>query len=168
MDEELDAPKTPAQPEKKGGAGMIIALVLLTLIGGAGGGGLALMQVDTIAAAAEKRANEAPPKVDDALAWSEESAVVELDPVISNLGQPSTTWIRLETALVFNKESVDDVDRLTSEVEQDVLGFLRTLTVGELQGASALNHLRDDLNERARLATNGAVSELIIESMVLQ
>ncbi|MEM7694967.1 MAG: flagellar basal body-associated FliL family protein [Pseudomonadota bacterium] len=166
MDEENQVVE-PA-PKKGSPLGLILALFALTLVGAAGGGALSLMQVKTITDAAEKRANEEPVKAEDALAWDDSTAVATLEPVLTNLAQPSSTWVRLEAALVFNEENVSDVARLREEVRQDVLAFLRTLNVGELQGASALNHLRDDLNERAQLATNGNVRELLITSMVLQ
>jgi len=148
--------------------GLVLALFVLTVLAGAGGGAFALMQVRTIEEVAEKRANEVPEKADDALAWREESAVADLEPVIANLASPASVWIRLDTAIVFDKDAVGDLERLSAEVEQDVLLFARTLTLGELQGASALNHLRADLNERVALATGGAVEELIIKTMVLQ
>jgi flagellar protein FliL len=42
------------------------------------------------------------------------------------------------------------------------------VTVARLDGPSALQHLRDDLNERASLRTGGRVSELIIQTLVIQ
>lgn len=63
---------------------------------------------------------------------------------------------------------MSDVARLEAEITGDVLEFVRTVEADELRGASGLNHLRDDLNERIRFKTAGAVEELIIEAMVLQ
>lgn len=168
MEDDEDITPAAAEPKKSGVMGLVIALLVTTGLGIGGGAVLALNQVDTIAAAEKKKAIEAPRMVDDALAWSKDTAVVDLDPVIANLASPSQMWIRLETAIIFNKDEVSDVARLKTEVTGDILAFVRTVTVGELQGASALNHLRDDLNERVRFQTAGAVEELIIEAMVLQ
>lgn len=154
--------------EGGGSGGLVAALLVSTLLGAGGGAMLAMTQVDSIAAAERKKANEVPQKVDDALAWRESASVVDLEPVIANLASPTDMWIRLEMAIVFDKEKVKDVARLEAEVTGDVLAFLRTVTLPEIQGPSALNHLRDDLNERVRFKTAGAVEELIIETMVLQ
>jgi len=168
--EEDDAPAAPPpQPDRKGGMmGLIVALLVSTVVGVGGGAMLALNQVDTIAAVEKKKAQAPPKKVDEALAWREDSAVTDLDPVIANLASPQEMWIRLEAAIVFKTGEVDDVDRLKAEVTGNILEFVRTMTIGELQGASALAHLRDDLNERTRFQTAGAVEELIIKAMVLQ
>ena len=168
-EDEVEAPAAARPEEKKGGlGGLILALVLSTVLGAGGGTFLALQQVESIAAAEKKKANEVPQKVDDALAWSEESAVVDLDPVITNLASPAQTWLRLETAVVFNKAKVDDVERLRSEATGSILEFARTLTMAEVEGASALNHLRDDLNDHIRFKSLDAVEELIIKAMILQ
>ena len=166
--QDTEVEPTPPEAPRPGKGGLILAIGALTLLGAGAGAGVAMMQVDTLSAVIEKRANEAPEKVPEALAWSETSSVADLDPVISNLGNPATTWIRIEAAMVFDKENVEDVTRLKAEVTQTILGFVRTLTLGEIQGPGALNHLRADLNERARLLSNGLVQEIIIKSMVLQ
>jgi flagellar FliL protein len=50
---------------------------------------------------------------------------------------------------------------------QDILAYCRTLSLEQLQGPSALQHLREF--RRARVArTNGAAKELVIETMVVQ
>ena len=42
------------------------------------------------------------------------------------------------------------------------------IVLGELRGASALNHLRDVLNANVRASTDGAVIEILIEQLVIQ
>ncbi|MEO1105967.1 MAG: hypothetical protein AAFW98_19910, partial [Pseudomonadota bacterium] len=130
MDEDEFAP-SPPQPPRASPMGFVLALLALTVLGAAGGGAFAIMQVDTIAAAAKKRANEEPDKAANALAWSEETAVSKLDPVVTNLSSPTSVWIRLEGAMVFDKAAVSDVERLRAEVTQDILAFLRTVSLGE-------------------------------------
>ncbi|UOM34300.1 flagellar basal body-associated FliL family protein [Acuticoccus sp. I52.16.1] len=154
--------------KKKGGMmGTILAAVVVTLMGGAAGAGLGMMQVDTIATVATKRANEAPVEK-PALAWSKETTVTRLQPMITNLASPPGARIRLETAMVFDVAAVEDVERMKATLSTDLIAFLRTVSLGELIGASAYNHLRDDLNERVRAASSGTVNELLIETMVLQ
>ena len=44
----------------------------------------------------------------------------------------------------------------------------RTVTLRQIEGASGLQHLREDLNERVALRTKGQVRELIVEMLVVQ
>lgn len=163
------APAAAPKEDGKGGImGLVLALLVSTVLGAGGGAFLASSQVDAIAAAEKRKATEVPEKVDDALAWNKDSAVADLDPVITNLAAPAQTWLRLETAIVFNKEKVSDVERLRAEATGSILEFARTLTMAELEGASALNHLRDDLNDHVRFTSSDAVEELIIKAMILQ
>ena len=169
MEDDLTADELARDEEtKKGGMmGTILAAAVVTLMGGAAGAGLGMMQVDTISTVATKRANEAPVE-EPSLAWSKDTSVTRLNPVITNLAAPSGARIRLDTAMVFNVEAVEDVERMKATLATDIVGFLRTVSMGELVGASAFNHLRDDLNERVRAASGGTVDELLIETMVLQ
>ncbi len=164
-----DLPSQPAPEPKKTGGGAFVAAVLgITLLGAAAGGAVGVMQVNSILAEATKRASEPPTVVETALAWDEKSAVSRLEPVIANLSQPSGTWVRLDTAIVFERDAVEDLEHMKAILSQDILAFLRTVSITDLQGPSAFGHLRDDLNERVRFASRGVVSELMIEAMVLQ
>lgn len=168
MDETLPSAAAQSRPATGGIKGMVLALVGITLIGGAAGAGLATLQVDTIATVATRRANEAPMPARPALAWDEETTIARLNPVIVNLAAPAGARIRLDTAMVFDVAAIDDVERMKATLSTDIIAFLRTVSIGELTGASAFNHLRDDLNERVRVASSGTVHELLIETMVLQ
>ena len=57
---------------------------------------------------------------------------------------------------------------LSAKISDDTLGYLRTLSLAQLQGANGLQHLREDLSERAAVRSEGHVSEVMIEMMVIQ
>jgi flagellar FliL protein len=88
--------------------------------------------------------------------------------VVTNLGQPSDVWIRLETAMIFQNGALKNPEVTAAEIRQDLITYARTMTLAQLEGPSALQHLREDLNERVVKRTNGAVSELVIETLVVQ
>jgi flagellar FliL protein len=168
MNDDDDLPPPPPPPAPKRSGGFILAVLGVTILGAAGGATVGMMQVNSILAEAHKRANEPPTVVETALAWDESTGVARLEPVIANLAQPAGTWVRLDTAIVFDREKVDDLERMKSLLSQDILTFLRTVSIGDIAGPSGFGHLRDDLNERVRHASRGVVSELMIEAMVLQ
>lgn len=159
---------TPRPPERPGILPLVGTLILVTLFGGGAGMTISGWQVERANQIATQRANAEPITNEQALAWTEDTSISRLEPVITNLANPSEVWVRLDTAVVFNQGAVSDVERMKAEVSQSILSFLRTLSIDEIEGASAFNHLRDDLNDRVRMASSGTVDELIIETMVLQ
>jgi flagellar FliL protein len=156
---------TPAPPTKKTSAlGLIVPLVLLTAAA-AGGGSLVGAQI--LAATKGTAAPEAP-HVASTAPLVGKSVVKELDPIVTNLASPDGAWIRLQTAIVYDKADVPQVDLLAAKIGDDILAFVKTLTVAQIQGASGLQQLREDLNERANVRSEGRVRELMIEMLVVQ
>jgi len=146
----------------------LVALVGLTLLAGGAGAGLGLHLVSSVEKTVEEKAKLKPEPTAPPLQYEGKFVLQPLEPIITNLAAPAETWIRLETSIVFNPESVPEPKVITAEIQQDVLAYIRTLSVGQLQGPSALQHLRDDLNERVAIRSEGRVSELIVETMVIQ
>jgi flagellar FliL protein len=81
---------------------------------------------------------------------------------------PQDTWIRLEASLLFDEKAVPHPEALGAQISDDILAFLRTATLTQIQGISGLQNLRQDLNERVAIRSNGAVKELVIRTLVLQ
>ncbi|MEP0232015.1 flagellar basal body-associated FliL family protein [Roseibium sp.] len=91
-----------------------------------------------------------------------------LNPLVTNLAAPRDAWIRLQASVVLSEQPIDDIGILTGHIEEDMLAYLRTLTISHIEGAVGLQHLREDLNERAVARSKGAVREIILESLVIQ
>ena len=70
--------------------------------------------------------------------------------------------------MVFKTGSVPNPDVALAEIRSDIVAYLRTLSMRQLEGPSGLQHLREDLNERVALRTKGQVRELIVEMLVVQ
>ena len=87
---------------------------------------------------------------------------------MTNLAAPDGAWVRLQAAIVYDKVDQPKIDIMASKVVDDTMAFLKTLTVAQLQGATGLQHLREDLNERAGLRSDGHVKELMIEMLVIE
>jgi flagellar protein FliL len=97
-----------------------------------------------------------------------ETSVRELPPIIANLAEPSDAWVRVQASIVFDGKAVPKPDLLATEIGEDLLGFMRSLSVAQIGGASGLQHLREDLNERASTRSGGLVRELIVQTLVVQ
>ena len=45
---------------------------------------------------------------------------------------------------------------------------MRTVPLAQLEGPSGFLHLREDLNDRARIRSGGKVRELVVHALVLE
>jgi flagellar protein FliL len=76
--------------------------------------------------------------------------------------------VRVEASMIFKNGDLPNPQIAAAEIRDDIMTYLRTLSLSQLEGPSGLLHLRDDLNERASMRTNGRVAELVLESLVVQ
>lgn len=124
--------------------------------------------VSAVERAVDERKKGEQEKTSHALIYSGDVVLKTLAPVVTNLANSGDTWVRVESSIVFNNGNVQNPDVVAAEIRQDMLAYLRTLTVSQIQGASGLQHLREDLSERAGLRSKGLVRELIVETLIIQ
>lgn len=169
---------------KKKGGGMvplIAALAVLTLAGGGGGwflGGMIASKVKPAAATEAK--TEEPKKAEgggekkaegdkkeEGLAHisTEANGVVQLEPITTNLAYPSENWVKLDVALLFN--GPPDV-KLAEEIHQDIMGYMRTVSLQQISGPRGFQYLRDDIQERVDLRSQGRVSKVMFRTFVIE
>jgi len=97
-----------------------------------------------------------------------EMATMDLAPVVTNLAAPSDIWVRIEGSLVFEGKTLPHGEALAGQIAGDILSFMRTQTLKQIQGVAGLQHLRQDLNERVATRSQGQVREFIIRTLVVQ
>lgn len=143
------------------------AIVLLSTIGIGGGwlvGGFLAPQI----AAVEKAAKADAKAEDEAEKAGEKTVrprVVALDPITTNLSYPSDNWVRVEVSLVFRGE----VDmELADTISHDILAYLRTVSLQQIEGSRGFQYLRQDLIERAKLRSEGSVSNIIFRTFLIE
>ena len=145
---------------------LIITLVALTIVGAAAGGFLGIKLVGVI-----EHAIEARPELKAELpepAYSDGATLVALPSIVTNLGAPKNVWIRLEAAAVFKTVPEMNTDVVAAMIGEDILAYLRTVSLYQIEGASGFLHLREDLLDRAMIRTKGKVSDLVITSLVVE
>ena len=146
--------------------GWVLPILALTLAAAGGGALIGLQIVSAIRAAVLSESQAQAASAGSQLLGN--SAVKELAPIVANLASPDGSWVRLQTAIVYDKSEAPQIDVVAARIDDDILAFVKTLTVAQLQGASGLQHLREDLNERAALRSDGRVRELMIEMLVVR
>ena len=114
----------------------------------------------------EDAAEAEAPRIKNELA--EAASIRALPPVITNLAGPQRVMVRIEASIVLAGEGEDEDDRLAARIAEDMIAFLRTVSVVEIEGASGFQHLREDLNDRVRIRSEGKVSGIVITSLILE
>jgi flagellar protein FliL len=99
---------------------------------------------------------------------AETSAVVDLPPIVTNLGAPTDTWVRLESSIVFDPKTLPHSEAVASQIGDDILAYLRTVSLHQLEGPIGLENIRQDLNERAAARSGGKIRALVIKTLVVQ
>ncbi|NTJ64601.1 flagellar basal body-associated FliL family protein [Agrobacterium rhizogenes] len=146
---------------------MIVGLLVLTVLGGGGGWVLGTMVAPRIkqATAAVQATAKAGGDSKQAAATAQANGIIPLDPITTNLAYPSQSWIRLELALVF-KGQPDP--QLAQAIHQDILAYIRTVSLQQIEGARGLQYLRDDIQERVDLRSEGRVTKVMFRTFVIE
>ncbi|MCB8822595.1 flagellar basal body-associated FliL family protein [Microvirga rosea] len=151
-----------------GQSGWLLTLGVLSLLAMGTGGLFGLHMVSTVEKAVDDKNKIAEGKKTPALIYTGDLALRNIAPVVTNLANGDDVWIRLESSIVFTNGALENPDIVVAEIRQDILAYLRTLSITQVQGASGLQHLREDLNERVVLRSKGLVRELVVETLVIQ
>jgi flagellar protein FliL len=173
--------------------GMIIGVAMSILIGGGSGFGMgyffgtpaaadmsskAADAVEPEATEARKQPNESEPQTSESESTGTNTTQDQpqspettlqittlLDPIVTNLAEPSETWIRLELAL--KSEQPLDPD-LSGNIHQDLLAHVRAMRLSEMSGPSAFIDLKAELLARARLRSKNIVQGLYIKTLLYE
>ncbi|MBX3531273.1 MAG: flagellar basal body-associated FliL family protein [Rhizobiaceae bacterium] len=172
------AAATADEGKVKKGPGLIIQLVVLLVLTAAamgagwffGGmlGASAPTEAEAAAAAAAAAAHAKPdahgaPEGHDGA--PENLRVYPLETITTNLADPTEVWVRLELALVFTEQPDPE---LAETVHQDILAYMRTVKARQIERPSGFQHLRSDLDERARVRSDGKVKQVLIRTMLFE
>lgn len=153
---------------REGLKSLLLTLGLLTLLSALVGGGFGLTIVSRIEKRVEEKYKEVPQKVTNASPYVGDIAIKKIAPVVTNLANSENDWIRLESSIVYKPSPEMNSDILAAETRQDVLAYLRTVSLSQIQGPSGLLHVREDLNERVKIRSKGIIQELVLETLVVQ
>lgn len=168
----IGAPPPGAAPKSSSMVATIGGMFMLTGLG-LGAGGLFGLQIAGKAApaqpaAAKVEAVAVAPSPAGPTRYPPNVNVKTLPAVVTNLAAPERAWIRLEVALLMENEQSPEANVLATAISEDILAFLRTVSLQQIEGASGFQHLREDLNDRVRIRSGGKVRDVIIQTMVVE
>ena len=158
-----------AEPDKNGGkkskGGLsVLGLLLMTLMAVGSGIGFGTMLPGLMEPA--KKPHPEPSKTAQEHAPGRQ--LLPLTPITTNLAQPTATWVRLESMLVAEQDLGVDGPVLVKRLSEDIIGYLRTISLDQISGPSGFQHLREDINDRVRIRSAGKVSGIVITSLILE
>jgi len=176
--------------DKKGGSGamgfIVVALLLVLIGGGAGAGfGLAFLNPDALVKGASTShvadpadkggAKDAKGKGKDGKDHTSEKEnpanaiqVVGLDPIFVTLAGSQKMWVRLELAVVFATPSKEDRTLLLRKMAEDVMVFMRTVPMSQIETASGLEYLKEDLSELVQLRSQGSARGIVFKAFMVE
>lgn len=94
--------------------------------------------------------------------------VVPFPPILTTLAEPKGKWIRLEGALLTLPSTEKAPEMLAEETGEQILAYLRTLRLAEIESPSGFLGLRDDLNETVKVMSEGQVRGVLIHGLIVE
>lgn len=91
--------------------------------------------------------------------------LVVLAPITTNIASPAETWIRMEVSVVYD---APQPPAMADDIHQDLLAFVRTLKMHQIEGASGYQHLKADLEERASIRSQGHAKQVLIRTLLVE
>ncbi|WP_263487582.1 MULTISPECIES: flagellar basal body-associated FliL family protein [unclassified Mesorhizobium] len=92
-------------------------------------------------------------------------SLVALAPITTNIASPAETWIRMEVSVVYD---APQPPAMSDKIHQDLLAFVRTLKMHQIEGASGYQHLKADIEERASIRSQGHAKQVLIRTLLLE
>jgi flagellar FliL protein len=169
-----DAVENQGNPKKRPAVPIMAAgLLALTVLGGGGGWFLGTMIAPDVKSAEQAVATEAASAAEQKKEGeaglphisTEANNIVQLEPITSNLAYPSENWVRLEVALLF--DGPPDV-KMAEDIHQDIMAYIRTVSLQQIEGPRGFQYLKDDIQERVDLRSQGRVSKVMFRTFVIE
>lgn len=93
---------------------------------------------------------------------------VPFPPVLTTLAEPKGKWIRVEGSILVSTESHDPPELLAERSGEQILSYLRTLRLDQIEGPSGMLGLREDLNEMIKVLSKGEAKGVLIHGLIVE
>ncbi len=94
-----------------------------------------------------------------------DATVIPLAAITTNIASPRDVWVRLEVSIALDAPQDPGLPNL---IQQDILAYIRTVKMHEIEGASGFRHLRENLEERAAIRSDGHVKQVLIRTLLFE
>ncbi|MEL6065051.1 MULTISPECIES: flagellar basal body-associated FliL family protein [unclassified Methylobacterium] len=146
----------------------LLLLAVLTVLAIGVGAASGFYMITRVEKAVDERKKAEEEHVQPVANYDAGFVVKGLGTVVTNLANPSDVWVRLEASVVVKAGAFANPDVAAAEIRQDILGYLHTVSLAQIEGPSGLSHLREDLAERVQVRSKGQARDFFIETLVVQ
>jgi flagellar protein FliL len=99
---------------------------------------------------------------------SDDVKITPFPPVLTTLADPKGKWIRLEGSIMIRSASEKQPELLAEKAGEQILTYLRSVRLSQLESPSGILGLRDDLDETVRTLSEGEVRGVLIHGLVVE
>jgi flagellar FliL protein len=99
---------------------------------------------------------------------SEDVMIAPFPPVLTTLADPKGKWIRVEGSILIRTASEKQPELLAEKAGEQILTYLRSVRLSQLESPSGILGLRDDLDETVRTLSEGDVRGVLIHGLVVE
>jgi len=118
--------------------------------------------------AAEQQTSPEPPQAPAHPTITRDGNLLNLPPIVTNLSGPQRTWVRMEASVILSGGASDGDEILASEIAEDLMSVLRTVSIADIETATGFAHLREDLKDRVRTRTDGRAQDLVVHTFLIE
>lgn len=153
--------------EKQAGkGGFLVSALIAILLGVGGGGAFGYFMLPDGAASQSKGESQAQPEPVPGR-FPSDAIELTVPSVITNLDASPKMRARLDVSIIVAHGTPASTS-LVGEVREDMIAYLKGLTVADIQGVRGFQNLREQLDDRARVRGRGAILGLLIGGLVLE
>lgn len=164
--------KSKKDDQKAGsGLGGFMASAVVALLLGLGGGGafgyFAMPDAAPSNASSQGTTGTQSPPSPPAGRFPGDAIEVSVPSVITDLASDSKVRARLDVSIIV-VHGTPETTTLVGEVREDVIAYLKGLSLSDIEGVRGFQNLREQLDDRARIRGRGAILGLLIGGLVLE
>jgi flagellar FliL protein len=168
MAQAQDKPKDASAPAGTSAFDFAIAAVAAIVVGIAGGGCFGYFVVPVGTAPPAKEAAESAERPAPATGrFPNDALEIQIPSIIVDMESEPKTRLRLDVSIIV-AHGTSESGSLKNEVREDIIAFLKGISVTDIQGVRGFQHLREQLDDRAKIRGRGAILGLLIGGLVLE
>ncbi|WP_423415970.1 flagellar basal body-associated FliL family protein [Hyphomicrobium sp. B1] len=148
--------------------GFVIAALIAIVLGAGGGGAYGYLLMPDVAPQNSGPTDKAPPPAGPTAGRFPGDAIeLAIPSVITDLNSEPAVRARLDVSIIV-VHGTPQTTTLLGEVREDVIAYLKGLSLADIQGVRGFQNLREQLDDRARVRGRGAILGLLIGGLVLE
>lgn len=142
--------------------------LIAVVLGAGGGGAFGYFAIpDGTAAPPQAQSESKPQPAPTPGRFPNDAIELAVPSVITDIGTDPKMRARLDVSIIV-AHGTSESTTLIGEVREDMIAYLKGLTVADIQGVRGFQNLREQLDDRARVRGRGAILGLLIGGLVLE